>query len=341
MKESLSVFESIIFSGIQATGNLHLGNYLGALKNFVDLQNEAIYQKCFFSIVDLHALTINPDPQDLKNSTREVAAAFLAAGLDPEKNIIFNQSRVYQHCELAWIFNCVVRIGWLNRMTQFKDKAGKNKETASLGLYAYPTLMAADILLYKATHVPIGDDQKQHIELTRDIAQKFNNDYDCNFFPLPEPLFASRTTRVMSLRDGSKKMSKSDISEFSRIHLSDSKDIIVQKIKKAKTDSNVLPDTMAELNSRLEARNLISIYASFANLSEQESLNLFAGKQFSQLKEKLIEIIVPQLEPIGEKLTHLLKNPDYIDEILKKGAEKASVEAEKTMKNIREIVGLL
>jgi tryptophanyl-tRNA synthetase len=331
--------KKLVFSGVQPTGNLHLGNYLGALKNFVSLQKE---MECIYCVVDLHAITTFQDPKELKNNILETAAGFLANGLDPNKSIIFNQSSVSGHAELAWILNCVSRIGWLNRMTQFKDKAGSDKEKASVGLYIYPNLMASDILLYKATHVPVGADQKQHLELSRDIAQKFNKDFKCeNFFPLPEPLIQKNISRVMSLRDGSKKMSKSEESDYSRINLKDTEDEIVKKIKKAKTDSGAIPETEKELYNRPEALNLLSIYGDITGNTLSKVLNEMSGKEFSYIKNKLSEALVETICPIGEKISQLMNNKVYLEEILKKGREKALIKSEENLKKIRDIVGLL
>ncbi len=328
-----------IFSGVQPTGNLHLGNYLGAIKNFVDLNNDKD-NKCIFCVVDLHAITVKQDPKELKNNIRETVATFIASGIDPKKSIIFNQSRVAAHSEGAWILSCVARMGWLNRMTQFKEKAGKDKEKASIGLYSYPVLMAADILLYDATHVPVGDDQKQHLELCRDIAQKFNNDfYVENFFQVPEPLIQKEFSRIMSLKDGSKKMSKSEISDLSRINLTDDKDQIINKIKKAKTDPLPMPQNIKELNERFEAKNLLGIYSSLTNSSLENSVNNFAGKNFSEFKEKLIEELVNKIEPISNETKKLLGDKSYLDEILLDGVEKANLIASKKIERIKEIVG--
>tara|TARA_B100001996_G_scaffold73617_1_gene54266 strand:+ start:37 stop:1044 length:1008 start_codon:yes stop_codon:yes gene_type:complete len=331
--------KKLVFSGVQPTGNLHLGNYLGALKNFVSLQKE---MECIYCVVDLHAITIFQDPKKLKNNILETAASFLAAGLDPNKSIIFNQSSVSGHAELAWIFNCVSRLGWLNRMTQFKDKAGSDKEKASVGLYIYPNLMAADILLYRATHVPVGADQKQHLELSRDIAQKFNKDFDCeNFFPLPEPLIQKNISRVMSLRDGTKKMSKSEDSDFSRINLKDNADDILKKIKKAKTDSSPIPESKKELEERPEALNLLTIYSDLTNNSLEKTLKEMNGKEFSYFKQKLSDVLIEIICPVGKKIKELMSDKLYLETILKKGSEKASKNAEENLKKIREIVGLL
>ena len=331
--------KKLVFSGVQPTGNLHLGNYLGALKNFVLLQKE---MDCIYCVVDLHAITVFQDPKKLKNNILETTASFMASGLNADKSIIFNQSSVSGHAELAWILNCISRIGWLNRMTQFKDKAGSDKEKASVGLYIYPNLMAADILLYRSTHVPVGADQKQHLELSRDIAQKFNSDFNCqNFFPLPEPLIQKKISRVMSLRDGNKKMSKSEESDYSRINLKDSEDEIVKKIKKAKTDSTPIPDNEKALDQRHEALNLLNIYAEITGKTLSEVLKDMSGKEFSFLKSKLSEALVEIICPIGRKIKQLMDDKAYLEEILKKGKEKASIKSEENLKKIREIVGLL
>ena len=327
-----------ILSGVQPSGDLHLGNYLGAIKNFVALQKE---YECFFCVVDLHAITVWQDPKVLANKTREVTAAFIASGIDPIKNNIFVQSQVPQHAQLGWLFNCVARMGWLNRMTQFKDKAGKNSENVSVGLFSYPTLMAADILIYLATHVPVGDDQKQHLELTRDIAQKFNNDFDTDFFPIPEPLILGEATRVMSLRDGSKKMSKSDPSDYSRIMLTDSADNITQKIRKAKTDPKPLPENITELNSRPEAQNLISIFASLQDNSIEKIVSEYAGKEFSIFKKDLADLAASKLDPIRGEINKLMRDTSHLDSILKDGKEKAIAVAEPVLEKTKEIIGFL
>ena len=328
-----------IFSGVQPTGNLHLGNYLGAIKNFVDLNNDKD-NKCIFCVVDLHAITVRQDPKELKNNIRETVATFIASGIDPKKNIIFNQSCVAAHAEGAWILSCVARIGWLNRMTQFKEKAGKDKEKASIGLYSYPVLMAADILLYDATHVPVGDDQKQHLELCRDIAQKFNNDYEVeNFLQVPEPLIQKEFSRIMSLKDGSKKMSKSELSDLSRINLTDDKDQIINKIKKAKTDPLPMPLDIKEFDERLEAKNLLGIYSSLTNSTLENSVKNFAGKNFSEFKEQLAEELVNKIEPISNEIKKLLGDKSYLDKILLDGVEKANLIASKKIERIKEIVG--
>ncbi len=325
-----------IFSGVQPTGNLHLGNYLGAIRNWVRLQDS---YDCVFCVVDLHALTVWQTPIELRTNTRNVAAALVAAGIDVKKHIIFNQSQVSGHAELAWIFNCVARLGWLNRMTQFKEKAGKNRENASVGLYAYPNLMAADILLYKGTHVPVGEDQKQHLELARDIAQKFNNDFCVDFFPVVEPLILGAATRVMSLRDGTSKMSKSDPSSLSRIDLIDSAETISKKIRKAKTDSGSFPATPEEFIDRPEAVNLIGIYAALADLEIKEVCGQFDGKEFSVFKEKLADLVISELEPFQKKFFDLLNDPKNLDEIISDGAERARAISEPILKEVHEIVG--
>jgi tryptophanyl-tRNA synthetase len=327
-----------ILSGVQPTGNLHLGNYLGAIKNFVKLQKD---YECYFMLADLHSITVFQDPKKLRENIIETAAIFLACGLDPKKNVIFCQSSVAGHSELAWIFNCVARIGWLNRMTQFKEKAGSNKEKASVGLYSYPTLMAADILLYKATHVPVGEDQKQHLELCRDIAVKFNNDFNCkDFFTLPEPIITKEVARIMSLKDGTKKMSKSDESEASRINLTDTEEDIVQKIKKAKTDNDLIPDNESKLADRPEARNLINIFSILNGSTIEKTLKELSGKNFSELKNKLSESLIKEIVPIGKKIKEFKKDTDAIKKILKSGSEKANIESQKTIKEVHKIVGL-
>ena len=331
--------KKLVFSGVQPTGNLHLGNYLGALKNFVSLQKE---MNCIYCVVDLHAITVFQSPEELQNNVFETVASFLASGLSPDKSIIFNQSSVSGHAELAWILNCVSRIGWLNRMTQFKDKAGSDKEKASVGLYIYPNLMAADILLYKSTHVPVGADQKQHLELSRDIAQKFNKDFNCNdFFPVPEPLIPKNVSRVMSLRDGTKKMSKSDESDYSRINLKDSAEEIKKKIKKAKSDSEPIPDNLETLEKKPEALNLINIYSEISKNNLEKVLNEMSGKDYSFLKKKLTDVLISELTPIGKEIKKLLSDKLHLKEVLKKGREKANIIAEENLKNIREKVGLI
>ena len=325
-----------ILSGVQPSGDLHLGNYLGAIKNFVSLQKEF---ECFFCVVDLHAITVWQDPKLLKQKTREVAAAFIASGIDPEKNTLFVQSQVPQHAQLAWIFNCVARMGWLNRMTQFKDKAGKNSENVSVGLFSYPTLMAADILIYLATHVPVGEDQKQHLELTRDIAQKFNSDFNTDIFPIPEPLILGEATRVMSLRDGLKKMSKSDPSDYSRIMLSDSEEEIVKKIKKAKTDPLPLPENIEEAKKRPEAINLLTIFAALNDLDLKNVVDDYAGKEFSQFKKDLGELASSKLSPISLEMNKLMKDAKYLDKIISNGKDRAINIANPVLSKIYEIIG--
>ncbi len=328
-----------IFSGVQPTGNLHLGNYLGAIKNFVELNNDDTNQ-CIFCVVDLHAITVKQDPKELKKNIRETVATFIASGIDPKKSIIFNQSGVAAHSEGAWILSCVARMGWLNRMTQFKEKAGKDKEKASIGLYSYPVLMASDILLYDATHVPVGDDQKQHLELCRDIAQKFNNDFGVEeFLKVPEPLIQKEFSRIMSLKDGSKKMSKSELSDLSRINLTDDKDQIINKIKKAKTDPLPMPKDVKELEKRPEAQNLLGIYTSLNSSTLETSIAKFAGKNFSEFKDELSETLVDKIMPISDEIKKLLKDQSYLDSILLNGVEHAEKIASKKIKNIKEIVG--
>ena len=344
-------FTPRVFSGVQPTGNLHLGNYLGAIRRFVDLQNT---HDCVYCIVDLHAITqpvsVWGGPEDLSRQTREVAAAFIAAGIDPDKHIVFNQSQVHEHAELAWVLNCVARMGWLNRMTQFKEKAGKDRENASVGLFAYPTLMAADILAYRATHVPVGEDQKQHLELTRDIAQKFNNDFAPSiaahghgdaFFPLTEPLIGGPAARVMSLRDGTKKMSKSDPSDNSRVNMTDDADAIAQKIRKAKTDPEPLPAEEEGLAARPEADNLVGIYAALGGSTKADVLGAYGGAQFSTFKAALVDLAVEKLGPIGSEMKRLTADPAAIDAILAEGAGRASVIARETMDAVKDIVGFV
>ncbi|QOF73977.1 tryptophan--tRNA ligase [Aminobacter sp. SR38] len=353
----MTAFKPLIFSGVQPTGNLHLGNYLGAIRKFVALQDT---NECIYCVVDLHSLTAQLVHNDLQSQTRSITAAFLASGIDPKKHIVFNQARVLQHAELAWIFNCVARIGWMNRMTQFKDKAGKDRENASLGLLAYPSLMAADILLYRATHVPVGEDQKQHLELTRDIAQKFNNDFSTRiadlgigvemqvgeetvngYFPITEPIIGGPAARIMSLRDGSKKMSKSDPSDLSRINLTDDADTISKKIRKAKTDPAPLPSELDELKDRPEAENLVGIYAGLAEMTKEEVLSQFAGQQFSVFKPALADLAVEKLSPIASEMRRLMADPGHIDAVLRDGGDRARAIAETTMKDVRNIIGLL
>ena len=336
-----------VFSGVQPTGNLHLGNYLGAIKNFVSLQNN---HECIYCVVDMHAITVKQDPKTLKNNILEVAASFIAAGINPEKSIIFAQSQVSAHAELAWIFNCVARLGWLNRMTQFKEKAGKNRENASAGLYTYPVLMAADILAYHATHVPVGDDQRQHLELARDIAQKFNNDFNIDYFPITEPVIMGAATRVMSLRDGKNKMSKSDVSDYSRLNLTDSIDDISNKIRKAKTDPLPLPDldTLDDkenfkeeiINSRAEAVNLLNIYSALSNETTKKVVEKFVGKQFSDFKKELNEVAVETLAPITKEMRKLLEDKTYLTGIIKDGGNRANIIAQPIITKVKDIVGL-
>jgi tryptophanyl-tRNA synthetase len=343
----MTTFSPRVFSGVQPTGNLHLGNYLGAIVNFVELQKT---HDCIYCVVDMHAITVWQDPLELASSTREVTAAFLAAGIDPKAHIVFNQSQVSVHAELAWVFNCVARMGWLNRMTQFKEKAGKDRENASVGLFAYPSLMAADILAYLGTHVPVGDDQKQHLELARDIAIKFNNDfsesiarngYGDAFFPVTEPLIGGPATRVMSLRDGTKKMSKSDPSDYSRINLTDDAETIAQKIRKAKTDPEALPSEPAGLKNRPEADNLVGIFAALSGTTKEEVLREFGGSQFSVFKPALAELAVAKLSPVAYEMRRLLADPGHIDSVLIDGADRARLIAEKTMAGVRDVVGFV
>jgi tryptophanyl-tRNA synthetase len=340
-------FKERVFSGVQPTGNLHLGNYLGAITKFVALQDR---YDCIYCVVDMHAITVWQDPSELARATREVTAAFIACGIDPKKHIVFNQSQVAEHAELAWVFNCVARLGWLNRMTQFKEKAGKDRENVSVGLYAYPNLMAADILIYRATHVPVGEDQKQHLELARDIAQKFNVDfaasihnhgYGEHFFPQPEPIIQGPATRVMSLRDGSKKMSKSEPSDYSRINLTDDADAIAQKIRKAKTDPEPLPSEEKGLEPRPEAENLVGIYAALNDTTKAQVLSEFGGAQFSAFKAALVDLAVAKLGPIGSEMKKLVQDPVYIDEVLGDGAQRAQAIAADTMKAVKDIVGFV
>ena len=328
-----------IFSGVQPTGNLHLGNYLGAIKNFVELQNEK-ENECIFCVVDLHAITVKQNPKELKKNIRETVATFIACGINPAQSIIFNQSMVSAHSEAAWILSCVSRMGWLNRMTQFKEKAGKDKEKASIGLYSYPVLMAADILLYDATHVPVGNDQKQHLELCRDIAQKFNNDFNItDFLKVPEPLIQKQFSRIMSLKDGIKKMSKSDPSDLSRINLTDDKDQIINKIKKAKTDPLPLPEGIDNLAERPEAENLLGIYSSLKNQNLEKSIIEFKAKNFSEFKEKLSETLIETIDPISKEIKKLLNDEGYLDKILLEGSDKANKIASKKIKEIKDLVG--
>ncbi|SDX12449.1 tryptophanyl-tRNA synthetase [Ruegeria halocynthiae] len=332
-------FTPRVFSGIQPSGNLHLGNYLGALKRFVDMQGPEF--QTVYCMVDLHAITTWQDPKDLAHSTRELCAGFIAAGIDPEHSILFNQSQVPEHAQLAWVFNCVARMGWMQRMTQWKDKAGKNQQNASLGLFAYPSLMAADILIYHATHVPVGDDQKQHLELTRDIAIKFNNDFGVDFFPITEPVIEGTATRVMSLRDGSKKMSKSDTSDMSRINMTDDADAIAKKIRKAKTDPDALPSEIDGLEDRPEARNLVNIYAALNDQTAEQVLADVGGKQFGDFKPMLAELAVEKLSPISSEMARLMGEEAEIDQILARGAERARTIASPILQKTYEIVGMV
>ena len=328
-----------IFSGVQPTGNLHLGNYLGAIKNFVDLNNDTT-NECIFCVVDLHAITVKQDPKQLRNNIYETVATFIASGINPKKSIIFNQSQVSAHSEAAWILSCVARMGWLNRMTQFKEKAGKDKEKASIGLYSYPVLMAADILLYDSSHVPVGEDQKQHLELCRDIAQKFNNDFQIqNFLKVPEPLIQKEFSRIMSLKDGTKKMSKSELSDFSRINLTDDKDLIINKIKKAKTDPLPIPSDIEELKRRPEAKNLLGIYSSLTDLSIEKSIQIFANKNFSEFKDELSQVLVEKIEPISVEIKKLINDKKYLEKVLFDGRQKANDIASIKVKKLQEIVG--
>jgi tryptophanyl-tRNA synthetase len=332
-------FTPRVFSGIQPTNHLQLGNYLGAVKRFVEMQNSGI--ETIYCIVDLHAITVWQNPADLRNATRELAAGYIASGLDPKRSILFNQSQVPAHAELGWIFNCVARMGWMNRMTQWKDKAGKDAEKASLGLFAYPSLMAADILLYHATHVPVGEDQKQHVELTRDIALKFNHDYSVDFFPITEPVIEGAATRVMSLRDGSKKMSKSDPSDQSRINLTDDADTIAQKFRKARTDAAPLPETAEGLKDRSEARNLVNIYAALAETTADKVVAEFAGQGFGAFKPALADLAVAKLSPIAEEMKRLMADPAEIDRILGDGADRAEAIAAPILAQTKDIVGMI
>src|SRR6478609_4708728 len=336
----MAAFTELVFSGVQPTGNLHLGNYLGAVKRFVEMQDRDA--QCLYCVVDLHAITVWQDPEALRGQIREVTAAFLAAGIDPSRSVVFNQSQVPQHAELAWIFNCVARLGWLNRMTQFKEKAGKDRENASVGLYDYPVLMAADILAYRATHVPVGEDQKQHLELSRDIAQKFNNDFGApDFFPQPEPVITGAATRVMSLRDGTKKMSKSEESDMTRINLTDDADTIAKKIRKAKTDPEPLPTETRGLESRPEADNLVGIYAALADTGKEAVLRDYGNASFSKFKESLAELAATRLVPIGTEMKRLMADPVEIDRILDDGAKRAHAIADPILAMTKDVVGFI
>ena len=331
--------KNIVLSGVQPTGNLHLGNYLGAIKNFVSMQKD---YECLFCVVDLHAITVFQDPKELKNNTYEIVASYLASGINQDESIIFNQSQVSFHAELAWVLSCVCRIGWLNRMTQFKEKAGKDKEKASAGLYTYPILMASDILLYKATHVPVGNDQKQHLELTRDIAQKFNNDFNVdNFFPLPEPFIDRDISRIMSLRDGMSKMSKSDLSDYSRINLQDDKDLIIKKIKKSKTADTLMPSSLDEVNKFPEINNLLNIFTGVTDKNKNELINFYKGLNFSGFKSDLADAIVDKISPIGNEIRRLMDDKKYLDNVLSMGNEKAKLKASNTMSEIYDIIGFI
>ena len=343
----MAQFKPLVFSGVQPTGNLHLGNYLGAIVKFVELQDT---HECIYCVVDMHAITVPQEPEQLTANIREVTAAFLASGIDPKAHIVFNQSQVAEHAELAWVFNCVARIGWLNRMTQFKEKAGKDRENASIGLYAYPALMAADILAYRATHVPVGEDQKQHLELSRDIAQKFNNDFAASiarnghgdaFFPLPEPIIQGPATRVMSLRDGSKKMSKSDPSDYSRLNLTDTADTIAQKVRRAKTDPDALPSEVAGLAGRPEADNLVGIYAALEKSTKDDVLRQYGGGNFSTFKNALVDLAVARLGPVGAEMKKLTADSVYIDSVLANGAARARAIAAPNMKAVKHILGFV
>ena len=333
------MIKKTVLSGVQPTGDLHLGNYLGAIKNFSIMQNE---NDCLFCIVDLHAITVFQDPNQLRNNTYEVTAAYLASGIDPNKSIIFNQSQVSGHAELAWILNCICRMGWLNRMTQFKEKSGKNSENVSSGLFTYPTLMAADILLYKATHVPVGSDQKQHLELTRDIAQKFNNDYkSLDFFPLPEPYIEKEISRVMSLRDGTSKMSKSDISDYSRINLKDDKDTIVKKIKKSKTADMPMPSSQEKVTEMPEVNNLLNIFSGVTNFSKLDLISKYEGQNFSNFKNDLSDALIEKIAPIGDEINKLMNDKSYLNQIMREGTEKARNKSELVLKEVYDIVGFI
>ena len=333
------MIKKTVLSGVQPTGDLHLGNYLGAIKNFAIMQNE---NDCLFCVVDLHAITIFQDPKELQNNTYEVTAAYLASGIDPLKSIIFNQSQVTGHAELAWILNCICRMGWLNRMTQFKEKSGKNSENVSSGLFTYPTLMAADILLYKATHVPVGSDQKQHLELTRDIAQKFNNDYHSpDFFPLPDPYIEKEISRVMSLRNGASKMSKSDASDYSRINLKDDKDTIVKKIKKSKTADSSMPSSQEKVTEMPEVNNLLNIFVGVTSFTKQELISKYEGQSFSNFKNDLSDALTEKIVPIGDEIKKLMKDKSYLNQAMKKGAEKARNKSEIVLKEVYDIIGFV
>ncbi|MDA9591723.1 tryptophan--tRNA ligase [Pelagibacteraceae bacterium] len=333
------MIKKTVLSGVQPTGGLHLGNYLGAIKNFAKMQDK---NDCLFCIVDLHAITVFQDPIELRNNTYEITAAYLASGIDPKKSTIFNQSQVSGHAELAWILNCICRMGWLNRMTQFKEKSGKNSEKVSSGLFTYPTLMAADILLYKATHVPVGSDQKQHLELTRDIAQKFNNDYNSsNFFPLPEPYIEKEISRVMSLRDGTSKMSKSDKSDYARINLKDDEDTIIRKIKKSKTDDSPMPSSLEKTNELPEVNNLLNIFSGVTNMSKLELISKYEGQNFSNFKNDLSDALIDKIVPIGNEIKKLMQDKKYLNQVMLEGIEKAKNKSELVLKDVYDIVGFV
>ena len=333
------MIKKTVLSGVQPTGDLHLGNYLGAIKNFAKMQNE---NECLFCIVDLHAITVFQNPKELRNNTHEVTAAYLASGIDPKKSVIFNQSQVSGHAELAWVLNCVCRMGWLNRMTQFKEKSGKNSENVSSGLFTYPTLMAADILLYKATHVPVGSDQKQHLELTRDIAQKFNNDYkSVDFFPLPEPYIEKDISRVMSLRDGTSKMSKSDKSDYSRINLIDDKDTIIKKIKKSKTADTPVPSSIESISAMPEVNNLFNIFSGVTSMSKNEIISKYEGQNFSNFKNDLSDALIEKIAPIGSEIKKLMNDKEYLNQVLQEGKEKARKKSELVLNDVYDIVGFV
>ena len=333
------MIKKTVLSGVQPTGDLHLGNYLGAIKNFAMMQNE---NDCLFCVVDLHAITIFQDPKELRNNTYEVTAAYLASGIDPLKSIIFNQSQVTGHAELAWILNCICRMGWLNRMTQFKEKSGKNSENVSSGLFTYPTLMAADILLYKATHVPVGSDQKQHLELTRDIAQKFNNDYKSpDFFPLPDPYIEKEISRIMSLRNGVSKMSKSDVSDYSRINLKDDKDTIVKKIKKSKTADSPMPSSQAKVAEMPEVNNLLNIFVGVTSFTKQELISKYEGQNFSNFKNDLSDALIEKIAPIGDEIKKLMKDKSYLNQVMQEGSDKARNKSDIVLKEVYDIIGFV
>ena len=328
-----------VLSGVQPSGDLHIGNYLGAIKNFINMQDDF---NCYFCVVDLHAITVKQDPESLRRNTLEVVATYLASGIDPKLSVIFNQSSVSMHAELSWILNCVTRMGWLNRMTQFKDKAGKDRENVSSGLFIYPNLMAADILLYKATHVPVGNDQKQHLELTRDIAQRFNRDYNCeNFFPSPEPIIDNDISRIMSLKNGLQKMSKSDPSEYSRISLTDDNDTIIKKIKKAKTADVPMPDNLNDVLVLSEINNLLNIYSGFSSMKKEQLIDQYKGENFSNFKSELSDLLVSKIEPIAIEVKKLMNDKSFLFDVLSDGKKKATEIATKTLNDVYDIVGLV